>query len=94
MPRVQKRVAVIGAGPAGAIVTDALVKEETFDVIRVFERQPAIGGDLPERKSKIPSLGALQERKVDRPVPIPPDLPCFTPASEDINSHTERFSDT
>ncbi|KAJ6021514.1 dimethylaniline monooxygenase [Penicillium herquei] len=94
---VPKRVAVIGAGPAGAIATDALFKEEAFDVIRVFERQTSIGGTWifePERKSKIPSLGALQEKNADRPVPIPQDLPCFTPASEDINSHTKRFSDT
>ncbi|KAJ5722772.1 dimethylaniline monooxygenase, partial [Penicillium malachiteum] len=75
-------VAVVGARPAGAIATDALVKEEAFDVIR------------PERKSNIPSLGALQENNADRPVPIPRDLPCFKPHSRDINSHTERFSDT
>lgn len=39
-----KRVAVIGAGPAGAITIDALAKEEAFDVIRVFERREAAGG--------------------------------------------------
>ncbi|KAJ5728125.1 dimethylaniline monooxygenase [Penicillium malachiteum] len=97
MPQVPKRVAVIGAGPAGAIATDALAKEEALDLIRVFERQTAIGGTWifePERKSKIPSLEALQERNSDRPVQIPRDIPCFTPPSEDINSHTERFSDT
>lgn len=41
---VAKRVAVIGAGPAGAIAIDALVREQTFDVIRVFERREAAGG--------------------------------------------------
>lgn len=40
----QRRVAVIGAGPAGAIATDALVKEHTFGTIRVFERQSIAGG--------------------------------------------------
>ena len=31
------RVAVIGAGPAGAAALDALVREQAFDVVRVFE---------------------------------------------------------
>lgn len=38
-----KRVAVIGAGPAGAIAVDALMQEKIFDV-RVFERQEKAGG--------------------------------------------------
>lgn len=38
------RVAVIGAGPAGAIATDALAKEQAFDTIRVFERKEKAGG--------------------------------------------------
>jgi cation diffusion facilitator CzcD-associated flavoprotein CzcO len=39
-----KRVAVIGAGPAGAIAVDALAQEGAFDVIRVFERREKVGG--------------------------------------------------
>ena len=39
-----KRVAVIGAGPAGAIALDALAKEKIFDIIRVFERREGPGG--------------------------------------------------
>ena len=39
-----KRVAVIGAGPAGAISIDALAQEKVFDVIRVFERREKAGG--------------------------------------------------
>lgn len=39
-----RRVAVIGAGPSGAIATDALVKEQAFETIRVFDRRPIIGG--------------------------------------------------
>lgn len=39
-----KRVAVIGAGPAGAIAVDALAQEQVFDVIRVFERREKVGG--------------------------------------------------
>lgn len=39
-----KRVAVIGAGPAGAIALDALAQENAFDIIRVFERREGPGG--------------------------------------------------
>ena len=39
-----KRVAVIGAGPAGAIAIDALAQEKAFDIIRVFERREGPGG--------------------------------------------------
>lgn len=39
-----KRVAVIGAGPGGAIAVDALAQEKAFDVIRVFERREKAGG--------------------------------------------------
>lgn len=38
------RVAVIGAGPAGAAALDALVREQAFDVVRVFERREKAGG--------------------------------------------------
>lgn len=44
MAKPKRRVAVIGAGPAGAIATDALVKEQAFDTVRVFERRNAVGG--------------------------------------------------
>jgi cation diffusion facilitator CzcD-associated flavoprotein CzcO len=44
MPHDIRRVVVIGAGPAGAIATDALVKEGAFDTIRVFDRRPVVGG--------------------------------------------------
>lgn len=39
-----KRVAVIGAGPSGAITIDALAQEKAFDIIRVFERRERAGG--------------------------------------------------
>lgn len=39
-----KSVAVIGAGPSGAIAVDALMQEKAFDVVRVFERQEKAGG--------------------------------------------------
>lgn len=38
------RIAVIGAGPAGAIAVDALAQEKCFEVIRVFERREGSGG--------------------------------------------------
>lgn len=40
----RRRVAVIGAGPSGAITIDALVREACFDVVKVFERREAPGG--------------------------------------------------
>lgn len=39
-----KSVAIIGAGPAGAITVDALAQEQEFDHIRVFERREGAGG--------------------------------------------------
>ncbi|KAK1517027.1 thiol-specific monooxygenase [Colletotrichum costaricense] len=92
-----KRVAVIGAGPSGAIATDALVKEQAFDTIRVFDRRPIPGGTwiyTPHLPPNIPSLKALLDGKADAPVPIPSQLPAQTPKSEAINSHQVRFSDT
>ncbi len=44
MAKKISRVAVIGAGPAGAIAVDALVKEQAFEVVRVFERKQIAGG--------------------------------------------------
>ena len=41
---VAERVAVIGAGPAGAITIDALAQEKEFNLIRVFERREGPGG--------------------------------------------------
>lgn len=41
---VIKSVAIIGAGPAGAISVDALAQEKAFDVIKVFERRSSAGG--------------------------------------------------
>jgi len=44
MARNIKRVAVVGASPAGAITIDALTEEKKFDVICVFERREKAGG--------------------------------------------------
>ncbi|KAF6833983.1 dimethylaniline monooxygenase (n-oxide forming) [Colletotrichum musicola] len=87
-----KRVAVIGAGPAGAITIDALAKEKAFDVIRVFERREAAGGCWigdtapPPHLTDLPSLA---DRSADGPVPIPEVLPARTPRSP-----APRFADS
>ncbi|PKS12647.1 hypothetical protein jhhlp_000855 [Lomentospora prolificans] len=77
-----KRVAVIGAGPAGAITVDALAQEQAFDVIRVFERREGPGGCWigdTERPPVITNLAELASRTADKPLAIPPKLPAQTP---------------
>lgn len=39
-----KSVAIIGAGPSGAVAAAALKAENYFDHIRVFERRETAGG--------------------------------------------------
>ncbi|EAW09507.1 dimethylaniline monooxygenase [Aspergillus clavatus NRRL 1] len=77
-----KSVAVIGAGPAGAIAVDALMQERAFDVVRVFERQEKAGGCWVARdESPIPlDIDNLAARTADAPIPIPSNLPCRRPA--------------
>ncbi|GKU04851.1 unnamed protein product, partial [Fusarium langsethiae] len=97
MPQNIRRVAVIGAGPAGAIATDALVKEEAFDTIRVFDRRIVVGGTwvyTPHLPPKVPSLEALVSGDADQRIPIPEYLPAVTPFNEKVNSHQHRYSDT
>ncbi|KAJ0272133.1 hypothetical protein CBS470a_012828 [Colletotrichum nupharicola] len=92
-----RRVAVIGAGPAGAIATDALVKEQAFDVVRVFERRDLAGGTwvyTPELPPRIPSLRDLVEQRANPPVDLPNTFPTWTPKTERINSHQLRYADT
>ncbi|TEA15073.1 Thiol-specific monooxygenase [Colletotrichum sidae] len=79
-----KRVAVIGAGPAGAITVDALAQEKAFDVIRVFERREAAGGCWVGDQTPPPHLKefpALAARSADKPIPVPESLPAKTPKS-------------
>ncbi|KAH8881781.1 FAD/NAD(P)-binding domain-containing protein [Thozetella sp. PMI_491] len=93
----KKRVAIIGTGPAGAIATDALVKEQAFDTIRVFERQSRIGGTwvyTPRLPRSLSDFGSLLEQKADLPVQIPSRLPCETASLDEVNSYQARFSDT
>ncbi|KAL1903273.1 hypothetical protein Sste5346_000558 [Sporothrix stenoceras] len=103
-PTRRRRVAVIGAGPAGAIATDALVKEQAFDVVRVFERKIVPGGtwvydptSLPSRPT-IPSVPALLDGTADRPVELPAALsygfPIETVHSTATNDASQRYAHT
>ncbi len=92
-----RRVAVIGAGPGGAVAVDALVKEQVFETVRVFDRRAAIGGTwnyTPHLPPKLPSLRDLLNNVADEASPIPDLLPAVTPVTETVNSHQIRFSDT
>ncbi|KAK3367683.1 hypothetical protein B0H63DRAFT_85081 [Podospora didyma] len=80
-----KRVAVIGAGPAGAIAVDALAQEKTFDLIRVFERREGPGGCWigdTVRPAHLSSLALLADRTADSPLAIPQTLPAQTAKSD------------
>ncbi|KAM0559854.1 hypothetical protein ACHAPJ_003802 [Fusarium lateritium] len=80
-----KRVAVIGAGPAGAITIDALAQEKNFDVIRVFERRERAGGCWvgdSGRPQTISDLTQLADRSADKPLSIPDRLPAYTTKSK------------
>ncbi|EFW99508.1 flavin-containing monooxygenase [Grosmannia clavigera kw1407] len=80
-----KRVAVIGAGPAGAIAVDALAQEKVFTLIRGFERREGPGGCWIGDTSPPPPLTgfeALANRTADQPVPVPSTLPAVTPKLE------------
>ncbi|KAF6822204.1 dimethylaniline monooxygenase [Colletotrichum plurivorum] len=85
--KAAKRVAVIGAGPAGAIMIDALAQEKVFDVIRVFERREAPGGCwLGETKAppvlQPDELERLGSRTADAPVhSVPSEFPARLPKS-------------
>ncbi|KAJ5233619.1 uncharacterized protein N7469_005385 [Penicillium citrinum] len=87
-----KSVAVIGAGPSGAIAIDALVQEKAFDKIQVFERQEKAGGCWVSRDDPPPRLvdfEGLAARTADAPLEIPEQLPCRTPATTQ-----DRFTDS
>ncbi|CAI7678097.1 unnamed protein product [Penicillium pancosmium] len=92
MSTVSKSVAVIGAGPSGAIAVDALAQEKAFHTIRVFERQEKAGGCWVSRDEPPPQVvdfEGLAARTADAPLEIPSSLPCRTPASSQ-----DRFTDS
>ncbi|THV67013.1 FAD/NAD(P)-binding domain-containing protein [Aureobasidium pullulans] len=73
-----RRVAVIGAGPSGAITLDALAREEAFDQIRVFDRQEGPGGCwYGDKNPPVPltNLAALATRTADQPLELPVQVP-------------------
>ncbi|KAI1878457.1 uncharacterized protein JN550_000639 [Neoarthrinium moseri] len=82
MGAAKKRVAVIGAGPAGLITIDALAQEKAFDVIRVFERREGPGGCwIAEGTKPTPLLSnfdALAARTADPPISVPENLPAYS----------------
>ncbi|KAJ5372486.1 hypothetical protein N7517_004492 [Penicillium concentricum] len=91
MPKI-KSIAIIGAGPAGAIAVDALAQEKAFDVIRVFERQEKAGGCWVSRDDEPPQqfdFDGLAARTADAPLKIPEHLPCRTPVVSQ-----DRFMDS
>ncbi|KAH8200225.1 hypothetical protein TruAng_005617 [Truncatella angustata] len=93
MPDAQiKRVAVVGAGPAGAITIDALAQEKTFDIIRVFERREGPGGCWIGETTQPPVLSdfkTLSDRTADVPLCIPKRIPAQT-----SKSGVQRFDDS
>ncbi|KAL1987784.1 hypothetical protein VTN96DRAFT_2624 [Rasamsonia emersonii] len=87
-----KSVAIVGAGPAGAIAVDAFAQEKAFDVIRVFERREKAGGCWiydDEEPPALTDLDALANRTADAPVELPKTFPAYTPRSS-----KNRFTDT
>ncbi|KAL5320927.1 hypothetical protein ACEPPN_011737 [Leptodophora sp. 'Broadleaf-Isolate-01'] len=88
-----KSVAVIGAGPAGAIAVDALAQEKAFDTIRVFERREKAGGcwiaDPEGHVQQYPDFDRIASRTPDVTLPIPSKLPTKTPHNTQY-----RFSET
>ncbi|CAN8105149.1 unnamed protein product [Discula destructiva] len=71
MRKPARRIAVIGAGPSGAIAVDALARENAFTTIRVFERREAPGGCWIGEDANPPplqNLAALAARTADPPL--------------------------
>ncbi|KAL3417859.1 dimethylaniline monooxygenase (n-oxide forming) [Phlyctema vagabunda] len=86
-------VAIIGAGPAGAIAVDALAQEQAFNWIRVFERREKAGGcwiaDPEDHVQQLPDLEKIAARVPDEPLAIPEKLPTRAPHNKQY-----RFAET
>ncbi|KAI0147161.1 hypothetical protein GGR57DRAFT_493947 [Xylariaceae sp. FL1272] len=92
MAKAKRRVAVIGAGPAGAITIDALAREKACDLIRVFERREGPGGCWKGEEKPPPpisNLAGLAARTGDAPIEIPALLPAQT-----AKTQRPRFSES
>ncbi|KAI9049658.1 hypothetical protein LZ554_006683 [Drepanopeziza brunnea f. sp. 'monogermtubi'] len=86
-----RSVAVIGAGAAGAVTAAALVAEQCFDRIQVFERRESAGGTWiydPAPPSRLPLLtpGGLPP-DIDPPLRVPSDLPRTTSPNDQERYH-------
>lgn len=87
-----KSVAIIGAGPSGLISLDALIKEQKFGNIRLFERRDQAGGCWiynEQPPEPLPEIEKLSNRTADEPEKIPDSLPIYVP-----KSNKQRFMDT
>lgn len=87
-----KSVAIIGGGPAGLITLDALLLENTFDVVRLFERRSEAGGCWvfdPAPPEKIHDVKKLHRRQAFEHDELPEKVPAFVP-----KSLKQRFMDT
>ncbi|KAH8602710.1 flavin dependent monooxygenase-like protein [Bisporella sp. PMI_857] len=88
-----KSIAIIGAGPAGAITVDALSQEQAFDKIRLFERREKAGGcwieDPKDHVQRLTDYEKLAARTPDATLPIPDNLPTEIPHNTQY-----RFSET
>lgn len=84
-------VAIVGGGPSGLIALDALVREEKFDVIKLFERRSEAGGCWVYSDEKPEPLGDIKllSKRQLKPEPVPEVLPAYVP-----KSRTQRFMDT
>ncbi|KAM3123695.1 hypothetical protein CJJ07_000246 [Candidozyma auris] len=70
-----KRIAIIGGGASGAIALDALVKENTFEEIVLFERRDTFGGiwvldESPNAANELIKAGA-STAQLDPPLKNP-----------------------
>lgn len=87
-----KSIAIIGGGPSGLIALDALIRENTFSKIKLFERRDQAGGcwiynETPPEK--LPKFEKLAARIAHEPDHIPEELPKTVPKST-----KQRFMDT
>lgn len=88
-----RRVAVIGAGPSGAIAIDALVRENAFTTIRVYERRDGPGGCWIADEQPPPPLrdfAALAARSADPPLLPPPPPSSSSSSSSGTEKNKER----
>ncbi|KAF8309287.1 FAD/NAD(P)-binding domain-containing protein [Clavulina sp. PMI_390] len=88
LPNEIRRVAVIGAGPAGLLFTSTLIKHG-FEV-RMFERSPKPGG-IWHYTDKVPIPAAFPNRPIETMAYIP-DVPNHLPTSRTYEDGDEGVS--